>query len=136
MTKEEFSILKDRSVEDLTLTDHPDELMRKNLQLPGIKQVYIEALKQQASYVEALEQKKSELLANAVTKVKKSAMLYSIKETREQAEQDPEIVKINKELIIQKYYLNWLEATSDNINTLGFAIKNWIEWRKITSTNF
>ena len=36
----------------------------------------------------------------------------------------------------QKYFLNFITETLSNMKNLGFVIKNYLDYRKIVSTNF
>jgi hypothetical protein len=41
-----------------------------------------------------------------------------------------------KELNQQKYILDFIEKTLDNIRNLGFAIKNYLDYKKILMANY
>lgn len=136
MTREDFLKYQSMADEDLLMPDNPDDIMEKNMQIPGMKQKYIDAYRKQVAVVATLETKLEEATAKAKNKLKDGGYAYTAKEASEQTALDDEVAKINRALIEQRYYMGWLEETSSNIASLSFTIKNWIDWKKIISTNF
>lgn len=136
MTREDFLKYQSMADEDLLMPDNPDDILEKNMQIPGMKQKYIDAYRKQVAVVATLETKLEEATAKAKNKLKDGGYAYTAKEASEQTALDDEVSKINRALIEQRYYMGWLEETSSNIASLSFTIKNWIDWKKIISTNF
>jgi hypothetical protein len=136
MTREDFLKYQSMADEDLLMPDNPDDILEKNMQIPGMKQKYIDAYRKQVAVVATLETKLEEATARAKNKLKDGGYAYTAKEASEQTALDDEVAKINRALIEQRYYMGWLEDTSANITSLSFTIKNWIDWKKIISTNF
>lgn len=136
MTREDFLKYQSMADEDLLMPDNPDDILEKNMQIPGMKQKYIDAYRKQVAVVATLETKLEEATARAKNKLKDCGYAYTAKEASEQTALDDEVAKINRALIEQRYYMGWLEETSANIASLSFTIKNWIDWKKIISTNF
>lgn len=136
MTREDFLKYQSMADEDLLMPDNPDDILEKNMQIPGMKQKYIDAYRKQVAVVATLETKLEEATARAKNKLKDGGYAYTAKEASEQTALDDEVSKINRALIEQRYYMGWLEETSSNIASLSFTIKNWIDWKKIISTNF
>lgn len=136
MTREDFLKYQSMTDEDLLMPDNPDDILEKNMQIPGMKQKYIDAYRKQVAVVATLETKLEEATARAKNKLKDGGYAYTAKEASEQTALDDEVAKINRALIEQRYYMGWLEETSANIASLSFTIKNWIDWKKIISTNF
>lgn len=136
MTREDFLKYQSMANEDLLMPDNPDDILEKNMQIPGMKQKYIDAYRKQVAVVATLETKLEEATARAKNKLKDGGYAYTAKEASEQTALDDEVAKINRALIEQRYYMGWLEETSANIASLSFTIKNWIDWKKIISTNF
>ncbi len=136
MTREDFLKYQSMADEDLLMPDNPDDILEKNMQIPGMKQKYIDAYRKQVAVVATLETKLEEATAKAKNKLKDGGYAYTAKEASEQTALDDEVAKINRALIEQRYYMGWLEDTSANITSLSFTIKNWIDWKKIISTNF
>ncbi len=136
MTREDFLKYQSMADEDLLMPDNPDDIMEKNMQIPGMKQKYIDAYRKQVAVVATLETKLEEATARAKNKLKDGGYAYTAKEASEQTALDDEVAKINRALIEQRYYMGWLEETSANVASLSFTIKNWIDWKKIISTNF
>jgi hypothetical protein len=136
MTREDFLKYQSMADEDLLMPDNPDDILEKNMQIPGMKQKYIDAYRKQVAVVATLETKLEEATARAKNKLKDGGYAYTAKEASEQTALDDEVAKINRALIEQRYYMGWLEETSANIASLSFTIKNWIDWKKIISTNF
>lgn len=136
MTREDFLKYQSMADEDLLMPDNPDDILEKNMQIPGMKQKYIDAYRKQVAVVATLETKLEEATARAKNKLKEGGYAYTAKEASEQTALDDEVAKINRALIEQRYYMGWLEDTSANITSLSFTIKNWIDWKKIISTNF
>ena len=136
MTREDFLKYQSMADEDLLMPDNPDDIMEKNMQIPGMKQKYIDAYRKQVAVVATLETKLEEATAKAKNKLKDGGYAYTAKEASEQTALDDEVAKINRALIEQRYYMGWLEETSSNVASLSFTIKNWIDWKKIISTNF
>lgn len=122
--------------EDTVLPENPDDLMEFNMKIPGIKQKYIDAYRQQVAVVATLEDKLEESRAKAKTKFKSDGLAYTAKELDEQCYLDDAVAKINKALIEQRYYMGWLEETLKNVTSLSFTINNWLKWKEIISTNF
>jgi hypothetical protein len=136
MTREDFLKYQSMADEDLLMPDNPDDILEKNMQIPGMKQKYIDAYRKQVAVVATLETKLEEATARAKNKLKDGGYAYTAKEASEQTALDDEVAKINRALIEQRYYMGWLEETSANVASLSFTIKNWIDWKKIISTNF
>jgi hypothetical protein len=136
MTREDFLKYQSMADEDLLMPDNPDDILEKNMQIPGMKQKYIDAYRKQVAVVATLETKLEEATAKAKNKLKDGGYAYTAKEASEQTALDDEVAKINRALIEQRYYMGWLEETSANVASLSFTIKNWIDWKKIISTNF
>jgi hypothetical protein len=136
MLKEDFLKFQEMALEDVVMPENPDDILEKNMQIPGMKQKYIDAYRKQVAIVANLEVKLEEAVAKAKNKLKDCGYAYTAKEATEQTALDEDVAKINRALIEQRYYMGWLEETSANITSLSFSIKNWIEWKKIISTNF
>lgn len=124
------------ALEDVVMPENPDDIMEKNMQIPGMKQKYIDAYRKQVAIVANLEVKLEEAVAKAKTKLKDGGYAYTAKEATEQTALDDDVAKINRALIEQRYYMGWLEDTAANVTSLSFTIKNWIEWKKIITTNY
>ena len=135
MKAEDFAKFKIMAESDVQLPENPDDILKKNMLIPNLKQKYIDAYRQQVAVVATLETKLEEAQAKARQKLKADGYSWTAKEMTEQCSIDPDVSKINKALIAQRYYMGWLEETSANITSLSFSIKNWIEWKKIISTN-
>ena len=58
------------------------------------------------------------------------------KEIDSQINANPEYCKLMREINQQKYFLNFITETLSNMKNLGFVIKNYLDYRKIVSTNF
>lgn len=136
MLREDFLKYQKMAVEDTTMPENPDDIQTKNLQVPGIKQKYIDAYRKQVAIVANLEEKLEEAKARAKKNFKDGGYTWTAKELEEQTYIDDEVAKINRALIEQRYYMGWLEDTLANVTSLSFTIKNWTEWKKIISTNF
>ena len=136
MKAEDFAKFKIMAESDVQLPENPDDILKKNMLIPNLKQKYIDAYRQQVAVVATLETKLEDAQARARQKLKNDGYAWTAKEMTEQCSIDPDVAKINKALIEQRYYMGWLEETSANITSLSFSIKNWIEWKKIISTNF
>lgn len=122
--------------EDTVLPENHDDLMEFNMKIPGIKQKYIDAYRQQVAVVATLEDKLEESRAKAKNRLKGDGLAYTSKELDEQCYLDEAVAKINKALIEQRYYMGWLEETLKNVTSLSFTINNWLKWKEIISTNF
>jgi hypothetical protein len=136
MLKEDFLKFQEMALEDVVMPENPDDIMEKNMQIPGMKQKYIDAYRKQVAIVANLEVKLEEAVAKAKTKLKDGGYAYTAKEATEQTALDDDVAKINRALIEQRYYMGWLEDTAANVTSLSFTIKNWIEWKKIITTNY
>ena len=136
MKKEDFLVYQKMALEDTVLPENHDDLMEFNMKIPGIKQKYIDAYRQQVAVVATLEDKLEESRAKAKNKLKGDGFAYTAKELDEQCYLDEAVAKINKALIEQRYYMGWLEETLKNVTSLSFTINNWLKWKEIISTNF
>ena len=58
------------------------------------------------------------------------------KEIDSQINANPEYCKLMREINQQKYFLNFITETLSNMKNVGFVIKNYLDYRKIVSTNF
>ena len=124
------------ALEDTDMPENPDDILEKNMQIPGMKQKYIDAYRKQVAVVATLETKLEEAIAKAKNKLKDGGYAYTAKEATEQTALDDEVAKISRALIEQRYYMGWLEDRAANITSLSFTIKNWLKWKEIISTNF
>ena len=136
MKKEDFLLYQKMAQEDTVLPENHDDLMEFNMKIPGIKQKYIDAYRQQVAVVATLEDKLEESRAKAKNKLKGDGFAYTSKELDEQCYLDEAVAKINKALIEQRYYMGWLEETLKNVTSLSFTINKWLKWKEIISTNF
>lgn len=136
MLKEDFLKFQEMALEDVVMPENPDDILEKNMQIPGMKQKYIDAYRKQVAIVANLEVKLEEAVAKAKNKLKDGGYAYTAKEATEQTALDDDVAKINRALIEQRYYMGWLEDTAANVTSLSFTIKNWIEWKKIITTNY
>ena len=114
------------ALEDVVMPENPDDILEKNMQIPGMKQKYIDAYRKQVAIVANLEVKLEEAVAKAKNKLKDGGYAYTAKEATEQTALDDDVAKINRALIEQRYYMGWLEDTAANITSLSFTIKNWL----------
>jgi hypothetical protein len=136
MLKEDFLKFQEMALEDVVMPENPDDILEKNMQIPGMKQKYIDAYRKQVAIVANLEVKLEEAVAKAKNKLKDGEYAYTAKEATEQTALDDDVAKINRALIEQRYYMGWLEDTAANITSLSFTIKNWLKWKEIISTNY
>ena len=136
MLKEDFLKFQEMALEDVVMPENPDDILEKNMQIPGMKQKYIDAYRKQVAIVANLEVKLEEAVAKAKNRLKDGGYAYTAKEATEQTALDDDVAKINRALIEQRYYMGWLEDTSANITSLSFTIKNWLKWKEIISTNY
>ena len=122
MLKEDFLKFQEMALEDVVMPENPDDILEKNMQIPGMKQKYIDAYRKQVAIVANLEVKLEEAVAKAKNKLKDGGYAYTAKEATEQTALDDDVAKINRALIEQRYYMGWLEDTAANITSLSFAI--------------
>ena len=136
MLREDFLKFQEMALEDTKMPENPDDILEKNMQIPGMKQKYIDAYRKQVAVVATLEDKLEIAIANSKKKLKNDGYAYTAKEASELSALDEEVAKINRALIEQRYYMGWLEETSQNIASMSFTIRNWLKWREIIHTNF
>ena len=60
----------------------------------------------------------------------------STKEIESQIQCDPAYTKMQRDLNKQKYYLNFITETLNDIKGMGFVIKNYMDYEKIIHSNF
>lgn len=58
------------------------------------------------------------------------------KEIDSQINANPDYCKMLREINEQKYFLTFISETLSNMKNLGFVIKNYLDYKKIVSTNY
>ena len=70
MQREDFLKFQEMALEDTDMPENPDDILEKNMQIPGMKQKYIDAYRKQVAVVATLETKLEEAIAKAKNKLK------------------------------------------------------------------
>ena len=79
MLKEDFLKFQEMALEDVVMPENPDDILEKNMQIPGMKQKYIDAYRKQVAIVANLEVKLEEAVAKAKNQLKDGGYAYTAK---------------------------------------------------------
>lgn len=60
----------------------------------------------------------------------------STKEIETQIQSNPVYCKMLRETNAQKYYLNFIQETLNTMKGLNFVIKNYLDYKKMETTNY
>ena len=137
MTIKEFQDLEKVVEEELKMPDGLREVIDKNNYLPTLIGKYQKLYANQTYIVKKLEIDASEKYGELVKyyKFQDSFSWSNAKEIDSQINANPEYCKILREINQQKYFLNFITETLSNMKNLAFVIKNFIDYKKIVTTN-
>lgn len=149
MTLTDFEKIQNIAEKDIAMPDTFEKIMEKNNLLPTIVQKWSKLYNKQKFIVSDLTIKQLELytqIFNAFKFPDKKNNPYNLdlnhywgdkpKEIELQINAVPAYIDLSKELNTQKYILEYLEKTLDNIRNLSFTIKNYLEFKKILMANY
>ena len=136
MKLEDFEKLKQIAVEDTKLPDTLKEIMKINNLLPATIQRWTTLYTKQRFIVATLKTQVNEVYGEKFKfyKFDDNYSWSTTKEVESQINRDPAYLAILKEHDTQKYILDFIEETVNNIKNLGFTIKNYIDYQKMLYT--
>jgi hypothetical protein len=137
MTIKEFQDLEKVVEEELKMPDGLREVIDKNNYLPTLIGKYQKLYANQTYIVKKLEIDAGEKYGELVKyyKFQDSFSWSNAKEIDSQINANPEYCKILREINQQKYFLNFISETLSNMKNLAFVIKNYIDYKKIITSN-
>lgn len=137
MNKENFVKLMSFAEADAKLPDNFDDLMNKNLQIPSLIQRWTKVYTEQNALVERLRMDKGEKYGKLVEFYRfHDKIAWPDRQIDGQINSNADFLKICRDLEEQKFYLEYIKETLANIKGLSFQIKNYLDYKKIISTNF
>lgn len=151
MTLEDFKTLQDMATEELALPDTFEGMEKKNRLQPTVVQKWTKLCSRQKYVVNCLNIELLEMQGNLEKcyKFPKSTkdlqQQYGInineywdkgKEIESQINTIPCYIAKVKEVNTQKYILDYIERTLDDIHDMAFSIKNYLEFKKMLTTSY
>jgi hypothetical protein len=137
MTIKEFQDLEKAVEDELKMPDGLREVIDKNNYLPTLIGKYQKLYANQTYIVKKLEIDAAEKYGELVKyyKFQDSFSWSNAKEIDSQINANTQYCQILREINQQKYFLNFITETLSNMKNLAFVIKNFIDYKKITTSN-
>lgn len=138
MTVQEFKELEKKAETELKMPDKMSEIIDKNNLLPTFISDWQKLYANQTYIVKKLEIDAA-IKYGELVKYYKFQDNYSwgnAKEIDSQINANPDYCKMLREINEQKYFLTFITETLSNMKNLGFVIKNYLDYKKICTTNF
>jgi hypothetical protein len=151
MTIDEFKLLKQKADKDVKMPDTFEAIMTKNNLLPALVQDWTKLYNNQKFVYSHLNIELMEIYGDIYKCYKFSRQTtdlqakYGItvnqiwdntKGIETQINCTPAYIAKMKEVNQQKYIMEFIESTLENIKNLAYTIKNYIEYKKILSATF
>lgn len=138
MTLDDFNKLQSIAEEEIKMPDKFKEIIEKNNLLPSLIMKWQKLYSNQTYIV-----KKKEIDANIkfaeLFKYYKFQDSYSwggAKEIESQINGNSDYCKIMRDINEQKYFLSFITETLSTLKGLNFTIKNYLDYKKIETTNY
>lgn len=137
ITPQVFASLQTIGEKYCKIPDTMVEIAKKNNALPTEIQYMQKFYTQQKYEVEKLKIELDELYGQKFRyyRIDDNVQWNTTKEIESQIYADKDYAAKNRQLAEQKYYLNYIEETLSNLKAMNFTIKNYIDYKKITTTN-
>lgn len=137
ITPQVFASLQTIGEKYCKMPDTMAEIAKKNSALPTEIQYMQKFYTQQKYEVEKLKIELDELYGQKFRyyRIDDNVQWNTTKEIESQIYADKDYAAKNRQLAEQKYYLNYIEETLSNLKAMNFTIKNYIDYKKITTTN-
>lgn len=138
MKTETFEKIQAAAEEDLKLPDNLKDMIIKNEMVPTIKHKWAKLYSRQRYEVEKLKTDIQVMYGEKLKyyKFNDQYAWSTTKEIESQINCDKDYVALMREYNTQKYFLDYIVETNENMKSLDFVIKNYIEYKKIETTNF
>lgn len=138
MTIQEYKQLEAKATEELKMPDKLSEIIEKNNLLPTYISDWQKLFANQTFIVKKMEIDAGVKYGELVKyyKFNDSYSWSNAKEIDSQINANPDYCKMLRDINEQKYFLTFISETLSNMKNLGFVIKNYIDYKKICSTNF
>ncbi len=138
LTNEKFMTLKSMADEDTTIPDTLPEIAKKNLVLPTLIQKWTKYYTSQKYAVHCAEIDLEELYGQMYKDKKFNDNVdwgSSSKGIDSQIKSDPNYCTKLRTLAAQQYYLDFISETLATLKQMHYTIKNYIDYKKITTSN-
>lgn len=138
LNNQQFAQLQAIAEVDCKMPDKLLDVAEKNNQLPTIIQRWTKLYTNQKYCVELLKGELDEVYGELYKDYKFNSNYdwgNSAKGIDSQIFADNRYRTKFRELADQKYYLNYIEETFSNLKQMHYTIKNFLDYKKITTTN-
>jgi hypothetical protein len=138
LTNEKFAAMKIMADADVKMGDTLTEIAKKNSELPGLIQKWTKYYTRQNYEVTMLEIALDESYGELYRDKKFNDNVdwgTSSKGIDSQIRCDKGYCEKLRQLAAQKYYLNFISETLANLKQMHYTIKNFNDYKKITTTN-
>lgn len=137
ITKNDFERIQEIGEQYCTMPDSLTEIIKKNNKLPTEIQYFQRFFTQQKYEVEKMKIDLEELYGERFRyyKIHDNVQWNTAKEIDSQIFADKTYSAKNRQLAEQKYYLDYVGEILSNLKDLHFTIKNYLDYKKITTTN-
>lgn len=151
MNLAQFKEVEKKATEDLTMPDTLEGIIQKNNLLPAIVQEWIKLYQDQKYVCSSLNVELLEMYGDLTKcfkmpkQTKEMQQKYGItinefwdnaKSIESQINCCAPYIAMVKKVNQQKYFLEFIENTLNNIRNLGFAIKNYLDYKKIMMATY
>lgn len=137
ITPQLFAQLQQVGERYCTMPDTMAEIAKKNNALPTEIQYMQKFYTQQKYEVEKLKIELDELYGQLFKhyRIDDDVQWNTTKEIESQIFADPKYTALYRQLAEQKYYLDYIGETLANLKDMHYTIKNYLDYKKITTTN-
>lgn len=136
LTLDKFKQLKAAADVDVAMTDSMEGIAKKNLQLPTLIQKWTRYYTSQKYTIATQEIDLEELYGNLYADIKVNGNYDWGNKVDTQVKSDKKYIAAARELAAQKYYYDFICETLANLKQMHYTIKNYLEYKKIQTTNF
>lgn len=132
MTKEQFKIVIIEADDDLRMPEGLEAKMKLRVTYPSLVQKWTKYYTQQNTIYNLLKIKQAEMVAKLEDDYKYNKnKAYDGKLLQDAVLGDPSYCEFCRSLVEQEYYRDFLQRTLDNIKSIPFTIRDWLEYEKL-----
>lgn len=132
MEIKEYEKLVSIADEHLKMQDNEKEIVAKNNLIPNYMQFWTKCYAKQNKTVQELKIQLNEVGARIYTRERfEGNYQLTGKEAEMQTYGDPEYCEVSRKLKDQEAILDFIDKTINNIRTMSFNIKNYLDYRKL-----
>lgn len=137
MNNQQFATIQTIAEQDVAMPDKMQEIIDKNNLLPSLIQRWQKLYTKQNYDVQCLKINIDEMYGCKLKHYKTGDDIIwaNAREIDSQINSDPDYLALIREHAAQKYYLDYIGEVLQTLKGLNYTIKNYLEYKKIITTN-